>query len=175
MENLIHSKVYVGTYAKYNNGSIKGEWIELSNFSSIEEFYEFCTELHCDEIDPEFMFQDWENIPSELISESSLSENTFSIIEKISDLDYKTLEAFSAWISISHHDIASDDIDSLFESFEDDYQGYYSNEEDFAYQIIDECYDLSDFVKSYFDYDSFARDLFMSDYTYENGHVFRNS
>lgn len=175
MENLMHSKVYVGTYAKYNNGSIKGDWIELSNFSSIEEFYEFCSELHADEIDPEFMFQDWENIPSELISESSLSENTFSIIEKISDLDYKTLEAFAAWISIGNHDIESDDIDSLFESFEDDYQGYYNCEEDFAYQIIDECYDLSDFVKSYFDYESFARDLFMSDYTYENGHVFRNS
>ncbi|WHT75169.1 antirestriction protein ArdA [Myroides odoratimimus] len=54
----MHSKVYVGTYAKYNNGSIKGDWIELNNFSSIEEFYEFCSELHSDETDPEFMFQD---------------------------------------------------------------------------------------------------------------------
>jgi len=175
MENLMHSKVYVGTYAKYNNGSIKGDWIELSNFSSLEEFYEFCSELHADETDPEFMFQDWENIPSELISESSLSENIFSIIEKISDLQYNTLEAFSTWVSIGNHNIASDDIDSLFESFEEDYQGCYNSEEDFAYQIIDECYDLSDFVKSYFDYERFARDLFMSDYTYENGHVFRNS
>lgn len=88
MENLMHSKVYVGTYAKYNNGSIKGDWIELNNFSSIEEFYEFCSELHSDETDPEFMFQDWENIPSELISESGISENIFSIIEngKISNV-----------------------------------------------------------------------------------------
>ena len=171
MENLMHSKVYVGTYAKYNNGSIKGDWIELNNFSSIEEFYEFCSELHSDETDPEFMFQDWENIPSELISESNLSENIFSIIEKVSDLQYTTLEAFSAWISIDNHDITSENIDALFELFEEDY----SSEEDFAYQIVNECYDLSDFVKSYFDYDSFARDLFISDYTYENGHVFRNS
>lgn len=175
MENLMHSKVYVGTYAKYNKGSIKGDWVELSDFDSIEEFYEFCSELHADETDPEFMFQDWENIPSELISESNLSENIFSIIEKVSDLDYKTLEAFSAWISIGNQDIESDNIDSLFELFEDDYQGYYNREEDFAYQIIDECYDLSDFVKSYFDYKSFARDLFISDYTYENGYVFRNN
>ena len=88
MENLMHSKVYVGTYAKYNNGSIKGDWIELNNFSSIEEFYEFCSELHSDETNPEFMFQDWENIPSELISESGISENIFSIIEngKISNV-----------------------------------------------------------------------------------------
>jgi len=175
MENLMHSKVYVGTYAKYNNGSIKGDWIELNNFSFLDEFYEFCAELHSDETDPEFMFRDWENIPSELISENSLSENIFSIIEKISDLQYTTLEAFSAWINIGSHNIASDDIDTLFEAFEDDYQGHYDNEEDFAYQIVDECYDLSDFVKSYFDYESFARDLFISDYTYESGHVFRNS
>uniref|UniRef100_UPI00117ED2AD antirestriction protein ArdA n=1 Tax=Myroides sp. N17-2 TaxID=2030799 RepID=UPI00117ED2AD len=67
------------------------------------------------------------------------------------------------------------DIDALFEAFEDDYQGHYDSEEDFAYQIIKDCYDLSDFVKSYFDYESFARDFFMSDYTYESGYVFRNS
>lgn len=175
MENLMHSKVYVGTYAKYNNGSIKGDWIDLNSFSSIEEFYEFCSKLHADETDPEFMFQDWENIPSELISESSLSKNIFSIIEKVADLDYTTLEAFSAWISMVNHDIQSIDIDTLMDQFQDDYQGYYNSEEEFATQIIDECYDLSDFVKSYFNYDSFARDLFMGDYTYEDGHVFRNN
>ena len=26
-------KVYVGTYAKYNNGDLSGEWVELDNFS----------------------------------------------------------------------------------------------------------------------------------------------
>ncbi|WP_143824844.1 antirestriction protein ArdA, partial [Myroides sp. N17-2] len=148
MENLMHSKVYVGTYAKYNDGSIQGDWVDLNNFSSLDEFNEFCKELHSDETDPEFMFQDWENIPSELISESSLSENIFSIIEKVSDLEYNTLEAFSAWINIGNHNIASEDIDALFEAFEDDYQGHYDSEEDFAYQIIKDCYDLSDFVKS---------------------------
>ena len=24
---------YVGTYAKYNNGSLQGEWLELSEFN----------------------------------------------------------------------------------------------------------------------------------------------
>lgn len=35
MENLMDSKVYVDTYTKYNNGSIKGDWIALSNFSAV--------------------------------------------------------------------------------------------------------------------------------------------
>jgi antirestriction protein len=58
-------KVYVGTYAKYNNGDLTGEWVDLTNFSNKEDFLEYCAELHSDESDPEFMFQDYENFPRE--------------------------------------------------------------------------------------------------------------
>lgn len=30
MENLMNASVYVGTYGKYNNGSIAGKWINVS-------------------------------------------------------------------------------------------------------------------------------------------------
>ena len=49
--------LYVGTYAKYNAGSIAGEWIDLTNFSDADEFLAHCAELHKDEEDPEFMFK----------------------------------------------------------------------------------------------------------------------
>ena len=45
--------------------------------------------------------------------------------------------------------------------------------EDFAYEIIEECYDLPEFAKTYFDYKQFARDLFMCDYWFDDGFVFR--
>ena len=32
----------VGTYAKYNNGSLSGAWLDLSDYSDKEEFYEAC-------------------------------------------------------------------------------------------------------------------------------------
>ena len=51
-------KVYVGTYAKYNNGNLFGEWLELDDYSDEDEFLEACRELHSDEEDPELMFQD---------------------------------------------------------------------------------------------------------------------
>jgi antirestriction protein len=57
MTNL---RIYVGTYGKYNNGSLFGEWLEISKFSNLQEFYRYISELHKDENDPEFMFQDWE-------------------------------------------------------------------------------------------------------------------
>lgn len=64
--------VYVGTYHKYNCGSIFGKWFDLTEFDGREDFYEACQALHADEWDAEFMFQDWEGIPSQFVSESSI-------------------------------------------------------------------------------------------------------
>ena len=53
--------VYVGTWGKYNGGSLHGEWIDLSRFATPEEFKKYCHEkLHGDEPDAELMFQDVE-------------------------------------------------------------------------------------------------------------------
>lgn len=39
--------------------------------------------------------------------------------------------------------------------------------------IIKECYpEINGFAETYFDYSKFARDLFISDYYFENGFVF---
>lgn len=175
MEKLSEARIYVGTYAKYNEGSIFGKWIDLSDYSDREKFYDACHELHSDEEDPELMFQDWENIPSALISESWLSDNIFEVIEAISELSEAQQEAFSVWLNNTCNDITSENIDDLVSSFEDDYQGQYESEEDYAYEVVDECYDLPEFAKTYFDYEKFARDLFMCDYWHEDGFVFRNS
>ena len=151
---LSEAKVYVGTYGKYNNGSLSGAWLDLSDYSDKEEFYEACRELHKDEEDAEYMFQDYENIPEALISESWISENFFSLRDAVEDL-------------------SEEDADDLVRDFRDEYQGEYDDEEDFAYEIIEECYNLPEFAKTYFDYEKFARDLFMCDYWFDDGFVFR--
>ena len=92
---LSEAKVYVGTYAKYNNGSLSGAWLDLSDYSDKEEFYEACRELHKDEEDAEYMFQDWENVPEGLIGESWISENFFALRDAVEDLDDTEQEAFS--------------------------------------------------------------------------------
>lgn len=175
MENISEARIYVGTYAKYNGGSIFGKWLDLSDYSDKEEFYKACRELHKDEQAPEFMFQDWEYIPSDLIGESWLAENIFEIIEAIDELDDDKKAAFEVWLNHGSHDITTKDITDLIRSFEDDFQGAYNDEEDYAYEIVDECYDLPEFAKTYFDYAKFARDLFMGDYWFEGGYVFRCS
>ena len=97
---LSEAKVYVGTYAKYNNGSLSGAWLDLSDYSDKEEFYEACRELHKDEEDAEYMFQDWENVPEGLIGESWISENFFALRDAVEDLSDTEQEAFSCGATI---------------------------------------------------------------------------
>ena len=64
-------RLYVGTYAKYNSGSIEGEWLDLEDYSDRASFLDACRVLQSDEADPEIMFQDFDNIPRCWYSESS--------------------------------------------------------------------------------------------------------
>lgn len=74
-------RIYVGTYAKYNNGSIAGAWFDLEDYSDSQEFYEAANQLHKDESDPELMFQDWECEYENLISESHIDPKVFELLE----------------------------------------------------------------------------------------------
>lgn len=171
--NLNDAKVYVSTYKKYNEGSLSGGWINISDYSDKEGFYEACRELHKDEEDAEFMFQDYENIPENLISESWISGNFFTLRDAVEDLGDTEQEAFFVWCNYKSRDLSEDDADDLVRDFQDEYQGQYDDEEDFAYQIVGECYDLPELAKNYFDYEKFARDLFMCDYCFDDGFVFQ--
>ena len=129
---LSEAKVYVGTYAKYNNGSLSGAWLDLSDYSDKEEFYEACRELHKDEEDAEYMFQDWENVPEGLIGESWISENFFALRDAVEDLSDTEQEAFFVWCNYKSHDLGEEDADDLIKAFQDEYIGQYDDEETFA-------------------------------------------
>lgn len=161
------AQIYVGTYAKYNEGSIEGAWVDIEGMSE-EEFYEACKELHSDEEDPEYMFQDFEGFPREYYGESGMDKRLWAWLE-LDDDDREILEAYQAAMG-SGYDV---DIDTARDAF----QGKQS-ESDFTYQLVDDCYTLDEFCKTYFDYERFQRDLFMSDYTSvelnDETYIFRN-
>ena len=161
--------VYCGTYRKYNEGSIFGAWLDISKFSDYDEFVDVCRQLHADEEDPELMFQDYEGFPSSLYCESCMGEDTFDKILEYAKLDDKEQEAFDDYLDLGH--------DFDIERFREAYCGNWDSEEDFAQDIIDSCYDIEKTMgslSSYFDYEAFARDLFMCDYQMgANNNVFR--
>ena len=174
MENILEARVYVGTYGKYSNGSIFGKWLDLSEIEDKVAFLVACRELHSDEgCSAEFMFQDWENIPSNLISECWISEHFFTLRNTIQELPECEQKPFAVWLENGGYDLDSEDIKDLVDSFRDEYHGEYNCEESFAEQLVDDCYDLPDFALTYFNFSKFANDLFYGDYWFENGYVFR--
>lgn len=56
-------RAYIGTYAKYNNGSLAGAWMTLTDYESYDAFLAACKQLHRNEPDPEFMCQAVESMP----------------------------------------------------------------------------------------------------------------
>lgn len=75
------AKVYVGTYKKYNNGSIAGGWLDLADYATYGDFLNACRKLHKNESDPEFMIQDTEDFPDGLDCLEWLSESDFNDVK----------------------------------------------------------------------------------------------
>ena len=124
-----HPRIYVGTYAKYNDGSIDGKWIDISEYNTYEEFVDACRELHADEEDPEFMVQDYENFPERWYHEGGLpTEEEFNKINDFYMMDDSEKPAYEEYIDLGHGDDP--------ESFRDAYIGEFSDPEEFgAYAV----------------------------------------
>ena len=76
-------RIYVGTWAKYNAGSLSGEWLALKDYDNYSELCEVMRAIHEDEIDPEPMIQDCEDFPEGFsVVSGSLSEEEYNDIIK---------------------------------------------------------------------------------------------
>lgn len=164
------ARIYVGTYAKYSEGSIakapraEGAWLDLEDYADAEEFAEACKALHADEEDPELMFHDYDGFPEDYYSESSLDAAIWDWLE----LDEDDREMLSAY---------RDAVDSTgtIEQARDAYMGKADSEADYAKQYADDTRMLEympEHLRWYFDFERLARDLFMCYFTMANGYVF---
>ena len=79
-ENKMNPRVYVGTYAKYNSGSINGAWLTLTDYATYADFCKAARALHKDERDPELMIQDIDCMPDGLNCGEWLYEQDFNDI-----------------------------------------------------------------------------------------------
>jgi antirestriction protein len=91
--SVTNVSLYVGTYKKYNEGSLFGQWLDLTDYVDAEEFYAACKELHKDEADPEYMFQDFEGFPDCLYSECGGVERLYEYIEACNEQGQDVVDA----------------------------------------------------------------------------------
>src|SRR5262245_56153978 len=143
-------RLYVGTYAKYNAGSIAGRWLNLEDYQSKDDFLDACRELHKSEHDPEFMFQDFECFPRALYSESSVSDGLWAWLELDED-DRELLAVYQDSVN------QNGDIDEAREAF----AGKFDSKREWAEQFLDDTGSLAEVpehLRNYIDYDAYARD-----------------
>lgn len=144
-------RVYVGTYAKYNSGSLAGEWLDLEDYSDKAEFYAACKELHANEPDPEFMFQDWEDIPEGMIGESHICEEAFEVAAMDED-ERKLITVYRAHVNQ----------EGTLEEAQEAFRGTHKSPEDYAWEFTEECGYLEKvpaFLQCHIDWQGVARDM----------------
>lgn len=141
--------IYVGTYGKYNSGSLEGAWVDLTNFGSYEEFVQYIRNLHKNERDPEFMFQDYEYIPKIFISESHIDPRFWDFMND-TEHSYAIKEAVADNVS---------DVDEYFNQIEDiTVYPDCKDMTDVAYYCVEE-FGFPKNAEAYFDYEAYGRAL----------------
>lgn len=188
MTDLAGAGVYCGTYKKYNEGSLFGMWIDLEACSDAEEFFEVCRELHKDEADPEFMFQDFQGFPKELYHESMGADEVEKIIAFL-QLDDGEREMIEAYCECTGADI--DDFEDFVDTAKECNCGQWDSFQQFAdtqaEEMLDEyeaackyeytCKGAAGMIaelRKYFDYEAYARNIQTDFSVSENGYIFRN-
>ncbi|RLM11786.1 antirestriction protein [Gibbsiella quercinecans] len=165
--SVTNPAVYVGTYHKYNCGSLYGKWLDLTDFEGEDDFWETCRELHAGEEDPEFMFQDWEGIPSQFASEFSVNWEFVTAFRQAQDEG--RADAFVAWAGYLG--------ECDYDAFDGAYYGEAESEEGFTHEYVNDhglLNEVPESLRCYFDYEAYARDLFSSGFVLHDGFVFCN-
>jgi antirestriction protein len=157
-------KIYVSTYAKYNNGNLTGAWLTLTDYNDAQDFLAACYILHNDEQDIELMFQDFDgvhkNYRSECVDLNAMYEYVNACLSDNKDVIDAGL-----------------DCEIPLESIMGAYQGQYDNDIDFAQLRAEECGAITYDEKwplNCIDWEGAAYEL-MFDFTQSNGHYFSNN
>ena len=164
-------KIYVVTYEKYNNGSIAGAWIDVTNLDN-QEFYQKCKGLHKDEKDPEFHFQDWEcpNFLDDYISEGGIDSEFWEIKEQLEKLEDSEIEALNCYVKAGF----DFDIKEFRERFFCHIDDYNVNRAfgDYMLEELGELEQVPQHLRYYIDSEAYGRDLLMDGFTEFEGYIF---
>jgi antirestriction protein len=158
-------QIYVASLTDYNAGILHGTWIDLEN-KNHDEVMEEIQEMLADsptarktgELAEEFAIHDYEGFDT--ISEYEDIETLIEYVEMVEEHG----DAWIAYVNITGQKWVTK------AGFEACYQGSYESERDFVECLLDDTGELEsipEHLRYYFDYDSYANDLFTSDFECE--------
>jgi antirestriction protein len=164
--------LYVGTYAKYNGGSIAGKWMYLDDYETPSDFWTACKELHKDEHDPEYMFQDFECFPESFYSESGIDMD--KLMEWV-HMDEEDKELIAEYADATGYNVESVDIDDIRDRLFCvlDYTHSLDDNNAMGDYVVDSgLIEIPEGLQGYIDYEALGRDWLMSMSVSSNGWVF---
>lgn len=163
--NLDTRNIYVASLTDYNNGMLHGVWIEVDDKDADDIKAEVDAMLAASptakrtgDVAEEWAIHDYSGFPRDSIGEYTSFDD---VVKLAVALEEHGEDAFGAFISAF-----GTDIDEAIEHFADVYQGEYKSEEDYAATLLEDAgmlSELPDWAINYFDYDAYARDLFIND------------
>lgn len=178
-------RVWIGCLFCYNGGRLVGKWFDAITAGDVTSndvhgynqqawmryrdergFIERLVDTH-----EELWVMDMDETEGWLTTECSplYAQDVAETLESVEDGHYSP-EVVLAWAD--HKGIRDEVIRDSFDGsqsrdFDDDFCGFYDDEKDYAYSYVEDTGyldEMPDGLSSYFDYDAFARDLFMDMY-----------
>ncbi len=152
-------RIYVASLSDYNAGRLHGVWIDLDGLDQADIEEAVATMLRASR---EPLAEEW-----------AIHDYEFSGIKIAESEDFGTVATLAA--AITEHGpalaayweyIGTIDANDLADSFEEAFQGEYDSETAYAEELIEDSGTLAnvpDYIARYFDYEAYARDLFMGD------------
>lgn len=187
MFNSYPFRIYFASLADYNNGKLHGIWIDFDSCESVDGVWNGINNMLSSSPfansefaklyglkAQEFAIHNYE-LPDNIdISENEDINQLWKLYECLDYLEKNEIEPFIIYInSLCKKEYSIYTI----KEFRNSYQGKYNSKEDFAYELVEDVgllKNIPDDIKEYFDYESYARDLFIKDYWIAEGYVFKN-
>lgn len=180
----VEVNIYVGTYHKYNNASIAGEWLNLCDFDDYGQLLEKVKVIHADEEDPELMVQDSEYLPDSLYRESWYSDTVKKWLDYASFVkeDPDRQEALDIYINNCLGSPINQEMSQIIDSFEQSYCGHHNASfyplrdylEELRYEEYERAIADYPFIANGFSWKEYAESL-EDCYWEKDGHIFDNN
>lgn len=172
-------KVYATCLASYQKGFLIGEWIELGIDEdelnhTIKRILKMGEEACNDgDIHEEYFLTDWEGEEFFQVREYTNVYELNKEVVRFNELDLDDCSKKCVSFLMSENIVSN--LDEALEKYEDCLIYEDMSFLDLSFQIVDEQFSLDElpqFVSNYFDYEKFASDLELDNYTAIDGDIF---
>ena len=189
-------KLYLANLGKYNEGILKGEWVELPlSETELEEVMVNIGVAHYDKegnfvpyvietdekgyeyVYEEYAIHDYETDLNISISEYSSLDNLNTVAEIVEDFELDQVNALLDDGAIGMKDLIEGDLEEIMQNYTFvELEPNMNEEQEVGYAYVDEVcggpeYLSKEILERYFDYEAFGRDILLSGEGFVSGNI----